>query len=79
MLTSYIKAGMHHAKYEMLDDKSFVGTIEGFQGVIANQLTLEACHDVLEEVLEEWILLRVAKNLPLPEVDGVQLAIKKIA
>ncbi|HYV91760.1 MAG TPA: hypothetical protein VE978_08255 [Chitinophagales bacterium] len=71
MLTTYIKAAMHHAKYEMLYDKSFVGTINGFQGVISNQATLEACHNELEEVLEEWILLRVAKNLPLPEVDGV--------
>ncbi|NOZ00287.1 MAG: type II toxin-antitoxin system HicB family antitoxin, partial [Deltaproteobacteria bacterium] len=42
-------------------------------------LSLEDCRDELEEVLEEWILLRVARNLPLPVVDGNELAIKAVA
>ena len=52
---------------------------QGFQGVYANARTLEACREELEEVLEEWILLRVSKNLPLPVVDDIELAIKEIA
>ena len=67
MLTAYIKAAMRTATYEILaDDKSFYGEITGFDGVYANADTLEACRDELEEVLEEWILFRTAKNLPLP-------------
>jgi len=47
--------------------------------VNANSNTLEACRGQLEEVLEEWILFRVYKNLPLPEIDGIALNIKEVA
>jgi hypothetical protein len=30
-------------------------------------------------VLEEWVLFRVSKNLPLPAVDGIELTIKEVA
>jgi predicted RNase H-like HicB family nuclease len=80
MLTRYIRAAMHRARYEILpDDGTFYGEIPGFDGVYANAKTLEACREELEEVLEEWILLRVSKNLPLPVVDGIELAIKEVA
>ncbi len=77
MLTNYIKAAMRKAKYEILsDDGSFYGEIPEFNGVWANASTLEACREELEEVLEEWILLSVWKNLPLPTVEGLELKIK---
>jgi predicted RNase H-like HicB family nuclease len=67
ILTSYIRAAMHQATYEILtDDGTFYGEIRGFEGVYANADTLEACREELEEVLEEWILFRVSKNLLLP-------------
>ncbi len=77
MLTTYLKAAMKKAKYEILqDDSTFYGEIPGFDGVYANADTLEVCRDELEEILEEWILFRVSRNLPLPQVDGMQLKIK---
>ena len=80
MLTRYIRAAMHRARYEILpDDGSFYGEIPGFDGVYANAKTLEACREELEEVLEEWILLRVSKHLALPVVDGMELVIKEVA
>ncbi|MDZ7958914.1 MAG: type II toxin-antitoxin system HicB family antitoxin [Aulosira sp. DedQUE10] len=80
MLTKYIQAAMHQAKYKILsDDDSFYGEIAGFQGVWANTDTLETCREELAEVLEEWILLRVSRNLPLPIVDGIELSIKEVA
>ncbi len=80
MLTKYIQAAMHQAKYKILsDDDTFYGEIPGFQGVWANAGTLEACREELAEVLEEWILLRVSRNLALPVVDGIELSIKKVA
>lgn len=42
-------------------------------------MTLEACREELEEVLEEWILFRISKNLPLPVVNGRKLSINKVA
>jgi predicted RNase H-like HicB family nuclease len=80
MLTRYIQAAMHRATYEILpDDHTFYGEIPGFAGVYANAPTLEACRDELAEVLEEWILFRISKNLALPKIDGIELAIKEVA
>lgn len=79
MLTNYIRAAMRQAKYEILpDDQTFYGEIPGFQGVYSNATTLEACRENLEEVLEEWILFRVSRNLPLPVVEGIELSIKEV-
>jgi len=72
MLTTYIRAAMHRAKYEILpDDATFYGHIPELNGVWANAETLEACREELEEVLEEWILFRVSQNLPLPAIDNI--------
>lgn len=80
MLTSYVRSAMHRARFEILPaDESYYGEIPGFQGVNANASTLERCREELEEVLEEWILVRVARNLPLPVVDGISLAVKSVA
>jgi len=78
-LSDYIKAAMGKAHYEMLsDDGTLFGEVPGFKGVWANAKTLEACRDELEEVLGEWILLRVSKNLELPVVDGLSLRINEV-
>jgi predicted RNase H-like HicB family nuclease len=80
MLTAYIRAAMRKAKYEILsDDNSFYGEIPGFAGIYANADTLEECRDELEEVLEEWLFFRISRNLALPVVDGIELAIKEAA
>ncbi len=80
MLTNYIRAALHHAKYEILsDDGTFYGEIPQFNGVWANAATLEECREELAAVLEEWILFRIYKNLPLPVIDGIELTIKEAA
>lgn len=80
MLMKYIQTALRHAKYDILaDDGSFYGEIPVCNGVYANAPTLEECREQLEEVLEEWILFRVYKNLSLPVVDGIELTIKEVA
>lgn len=80
MLTKYIHEAMRRAKYEILsEDGTFYGEIPGFEGVYANSSTLEECREELEEVLEEWILFRVSKNLQLPSAGGIELSIKDVA
>lgn len=80
MLRRYIDGAMHKARYEILeDDGSFYGEIPGFEGVLANATTLEECRDQLEEVLEEWVLFRVSRNLTLPIVDGLDLQVRKVS
>jgi predicted RNase H-like HicB family nuclease len=79
MLTAYIRAAMGKAKYEILtDDASYYGEVPGFQGVYASAATLEACREELESTLEDWILFRVSRNLPLPEADGLKLEVVEV-
>lgn len=80
MLTDYLRAALRHAKYDLLsDDGSFYGEIPGFEGVYANSSALESCREQLEEVLEEWVLFRISRNLALPTVDGLKIEIKRVA
>jgi predicted RNase H-like HicB family nuclease len=76
MLTSYLAAALKKAHYEILpEDKRFYAEIDGFQGVYATGETLEDCREELMEVLEEWVLFSIARNLPLPIVNGIELRI----
>lgn len=80
MLMEYIHAALRHAKYEILpDDNTYYGEIPQCNGVYANAETLEECREQLQEVLEEWILFRVHRNLTMPVIDGIKLSIKEVA
>ncbi len=61
---------MKVARYEVLEDGSFYGEVEDLKGVWANADTLEGTREELEEVLEEWLALRLSKNLPNPPSAG---------
>ena len=74
MLTDYIKAAMSKAKHEILqDDNSFYGEIPGFDGVYSYSQNLEDCRNQLEEILEEWIFLKIFRNLNLPVFNSQSL------
>lgn len=79
MIGEYIRAAMKEARYEILEDGSFYGEIEGLKGVWANARKLEETREELEEVLEEWIVLRLSKNLPIPSIGGVTLSAPSVA
>lgn len=71
MLLEYLQAALRHARYEILpDDGTYYGEIPECNGVYANAATLEACREELREVLEEWVLFRVHRHLPLTVIDG---------
>ena len=79
MLLEYIQAALRHAKYEILDeDGCFYGESPECNGAYATAETLEGCREQLREVVEEWVLLRVHKNLPLPVIDGIELTIQEV-
>jgi predicted RNase H-like HicB family nuclease len=80
MLMNYIDRAMHHAKYEILsEDNSYYGEIKECNGVYANSKNLEECRKELQEVLEDWILFRIYKNLSIPIIDGEKVKINKVA
>lgn len=77
MLVEYINEALKLAKYELIDDEDpFYGEIPQIQGVWASAKTLEECREQLKETLEEWIILSFRKNLPIPELKGINLNIK---
>ena len=78
MLTKYIDAAMRRARYEILtDDSSVYGEISQCRGVYANAPSLEKCRSALVEALEDWLLFRIHKHLPLPKIGGIELKVRK--
>jgi len=73
MLTSYIEAAMERAAVERVEDGTFYGMIPGFQGVWSNAATSGDCLRELREVLEDWLVLGLRLNAPLPEIEGINL------
>ena len=76
MLTDYIRAAMQQARYRLLDDGTFFGEIPGFQGVWADNQTLEGCGTELQDVLEGWIILGLRLGHELPVVGGLDITPK---
>ncbi len=70
MLTRYIQFKLKSAKYKILADGTFFGMIAGMRGVWANARTLEKCRQELEEVLEDWLLLKVRDR---ESIDGLKI------
>jgi predicted RNase H-like HicB family nuclease len=78
MLTKYLDAAMRHAHYEILkDDGTYYGEIPDCRGVYANAPTLEECRSELADVLEDWLLFRIHKNLSVPKIDGLELTVRR--
>jgi predicted RNase H-like HicB family nuclease len=78
MLTEYLQAAMARAHYELLDgEEGFYGEIPGFEGVLAQAETLEACRKELASTLEDWLLFRISRQLQIPVLDGLDLAVKE--
>lgn len=80
MLIEYTQTAMRLAHYELLpEDKLYYGEIPGFDGVYATAETLEECRDELLSILEDWLLLSLHKNLPIPVMGDISLEIKRVA
>lgn len=79
MLREYMRGAMGRARYGILEeDGSYYGEVPGFEGVSANADALEDCREELEEALEEWVLFRISRNLPIPAVNGIDLQVRKV-
>lgn len=78
MITQYIKSQFKKANYKILEDGTYFGEIPGLQGVWASAKTLEGCRQELQEVLEEWILLKLTDGDPIPGLTPA-MKVKRIA
>lgn len=74
MITEYIEAIMKKAHYEIIEeDGTYYGEISGCDGVWANADTLEGCRKELQEVLEEWILIKVRTSKVVPSTQSYDI------
>ena len=76
MLTRYIREAMKRAKFKTLDDDTCFGEIPGLAGIWANEATPKSCREVLQEVLEEWLVLKIRDGDPIPRLGRVGLSRK---
>ncbi len=73
MITEYVRAAVDRATFKILEDGSIYGEITPLRSVWSDGETLERAHAELVEVLEGWIALRLARNLPIPSMAGVDI------
>jgi predicted RNase H-like HicB family nuclease len=79
MLFEYVQKALRKAGYKLLDNGTWFAEIPGFQGVWANGHTVEECRSELQEVLEEWLILKIRDHDPIPEIEGAEIKIKEVA
>jgi predicted RNase H-like HicB family nuclease len=72
-LTVYIEATLELARYDKLEDGSFVGEIPKLNGVIAFGESLRDCESELRSTLEDWILVGLRMGHRLPVLGGIDL------
>jgi predicted RNase H-like HicB family nuclease len=77
MFSEYIGAALRRAKYELLDNGTYMATVEGLLGVLATGETIEKCREDLIEVIEEWITIRLQRGLTIPDLDGYAVGVSQ--
>ena len=73
MLTRYIQEAMKRARYKILEDGLYFGEIPGLPGVWASERKLDTCREVLQGVLEEWLILKIRNHDRIPRMGRIDL------
>jgi predicted RNase H-like HicB family nuclease len=66
MLTEFINKKIKQARYKILEDGTYFGRIPGIKGIWSNAKNLEDCRKELQEVLEEWMVLKIVRQEKIP-------------
>ena len=77
MISRYLAEALRRARYVALPHSGYAATVRGLRGVIAHARTLAACRAQLSEVVEEWVLVRVARGLPIPRLGRAHIRVRK--
>ena len=73
ILSEYVRAAMGDAVFKRLENSTFFGEVPDCTGVWANEDSIDDCRRVLQEVLEEWIVLKLRDHDALPLFSGIDL------
>ena len=66
MLSDYISKKLKQARFKLLPNGSYFGEIPELKGVWASASTREGCRKELEEVLEDWLFLKIRDRESVP-------------
>ena len=67
MLQEFINFYLEKANYKLIDNgKTYYAEIPALKGIWATGKNLEECRRNLLETLEGWVILRLKKNLSIP-------------
>jgi predicted RNase H-like HicB family nuclease len=77
MILRYIDAALERARFERLEDGQVCATVPGLRGVLAVGHGIRECRAELAEVIEEWVLVRIAQRLSIPRIGGVTVKVKR--
>ena len=69
MLSEFIEKKLKTARYKLLKNRSYFGEIPGINGVWANAKNLENCRKELQEVLEDWLFLKIHDGERIPGLE----------
>ncbi|MFY9341102.1 MAG: type II toxin-antitoxin system HicB family antitoxin [Planctomycetota bacterium] len=77
MISKYVAAALARAVYERVEGDSYCATVPELRGVIALGDSVERCRESLAEVVEEWVLVRVSRQLSVPKLGGVTIRVRR--
>ena len=77
MIRQYVEEALRRARYDKLEDGTYCAEVPRLRGVLAIGETLEECRRQLAEVVEEWVLVRVAKRLSVPPLGRIEVKVRK--
>ena len=70
ILTEYLEAAMNHVQLDRLSDTEVYAEIPPCPGVWATGKNEWHARQQIREVLEEWLVLKIRGQEPIPHVDG---------
>jgi predicted RNase H-like HicB family nuclease len=73
ILSDYVEEALAQATYDKLEDGTYAGHVPPCVGVIAFGETLRECEINLRSTLEDWILVGLKLNHPLPLIADIDL------
>jgi predicted RNase H-like HicB family nuclease len=70
----YVHGAMKLATFEKMEDGSYISEVPGFSGVWGTGDILKDCLDNLDEVLREWLLLKIKDcDTDIPIIENINL------
>ena len=79
LLENYKKSAMRRVSLKQLEDGAWFADLPGFPGVWADGEPPESALATLEEVLADWLALKIAdKDRDIPIIDRINLNVSDI-